>query len=180
MILKRLYLILQREDALMTDDQIKNTMRLLMANSSYADYQRNRMYLMSWEKTERQIFHNLELALDQVKESSNVVNREKSRLEELRVSLKEERYALADQKTAKENLIEATHGKQSEYLELWKKSQEEMYQSQKAIEQLQSSMAAINEKLQILEAKKRNEFGNFSGSNSNNTSINKSIQSTNR
>lgn len=149
---------LQKESTTRGDDEVKNTLRFLLADASFAEYLRNEMYLSSWEKTERQIFHNLELALGQLSETTAVVNKEKQRFEKLNEMIKQEKRVLAFQKTAKESLIKETKGEQDEYKKLWEKSRKEMFSSAESIKNLRANMSTIRQKLNVLEAQKRSQF----------------------
>ncbi len=154
----KFFKLIQKENARLRDDEVKNTITLLLADSSFSSHLRNEMYLSSWEKTEREIFYNMELALLQVEETQKVLNQEKERLEELNAKLSEEKHNIEVQKQAKEDLIRQTQGKQKEYQRLWEESREQMEDSVQAIKDLRDDREMIREKLQILESQKQDAF----------------------
>lgn len=157
--------LLQEENATVRDDEVKNTLKLLLADASFSSHLRNEMYLSSWEETEREVFNNLETAMSQLEETEEVLNDEKEKLENLNEMLEKEKYTLETQKEAKENLIQETKGVQSEYQKLWQESRQQMEESVLAIQDLRVDQDLIREKLQILEQQKKDSFNNANDEN---------------
>ena len=152
-VLLNYYKTMQKENLERGKDEIKNTLKLLLADNSFADHLRNKVYLSSWEKTERQIFHNLERSLHEVHETVILVKKEKKQFKKLQKSLEKEKAILSLQKTAKNNLIKQTSGQQEEYKKLWEKSKKEMFSSIRSIKNLQNEYDQLRAKLNTLEKK---------------------------
>jgi len=149
---------IQQESVSMNNDEVKITLKLLLADNSFSSHLRNEVYLDSWEKAEREIFHALEDSLGQMEETENTLNKEKKKLEKLSAMLIQEKRNLSAHKQAKENIIKATQGKQEEYEKLWRESRKNMLQSNEDIKNLEEDMENIRSKLQSLESQKREIF----------------------
>ncbi|MCT4592356.1 MAG: peptidoglycan DD-metalloendopeptidase family protein [Candidatus Gracilibacteria bacterium] len=147
--------MLQKENAIIGSDEVKNTLRLLIADNSFSSHLRNENYISSWEKVERQIFHDLEQSANQLNEATIALNKERSRMQELKKLLEKENKRISIQKQAKEELVRETKNQQDEYKKLWEESKNQMAESAEAISNLRENAASIKEKIQLLEEQKR-------------------------
>ena len=132
-------------------DKGSSTLKLLLADNSVSENLLGQEYLKVLEETGRKVFYDLYLKRQALDEKREKIQSEQARLEELYVSLNQERRILQEGRQTKKDLLEKTRGEEELYQQLLEESIQQQLESAIAIQNLRDNIEFIEGKLELLE-----------------------------
>ena len=128
-----------------------STIKLLLADKSISENMLGLEYSTILEETGRKVFYDLHDRQVELKNKQDRIDAERANLDSLKVSLEQEKRLLAEGKTAKNNLLTETQGKEEEYQRLLEESRQQQLESAMAIQNMKDNIEFINQKLNLLD-----------------------------
>lgn len=151
MITHYLQLSYRQEQTYKSDDEDKNLINLLLADTTVSETMQKEVYFSVMEDARRQIFYKLALAKNEFQDNQAKYNKMHESLNNLQALMVKEKETLKTQQIAKEDLLKDTEGREAEYQKLLKESQKQQVQSAFEIENLQNNLELVRSKLQVFE-----------------------------
>lgn len=147
------YLMLSyfEEQKYKSEDDYRNLLNLMLADSSSSEVLQKEVYLNVMEDARRQVFYKLVNAQNDFKENQEKYEKIRKNLTNLQALLEKEKDTLKEQLVSKEKLLDETEGKELEYQRLLDESKEQQDEAAFEIENLQDNLETMREKLKLVQ-----------------------------
>ena len=129
-----------------------SALKLLLADNSVSENLLGLEYSVILEQSGRKVFYDLYYRKKELEDKQARIEKEKSELDRLYMSLDQEKRLLAEGKLAKKNLLEQTKGEEEEYQRLLDESIKQQLESAIAIQNMRDNVEFIEQKLNLLDS----------------------------